>query len=260
LASSNQILSDFTQEATRIVNEGERAGILLRLLGATAIMLHCPNYSYLFEKFGRTLTDLDFATYGKFRGKLEKFFVGLGYRSDRRTSYYFGEARHRYFDDINSRVVDIFFDKLSFCHTVPFNGRLELDSPTITLTDILLEKMQIVEINEKDIRDTIIMLREHQIQDGEKESVNADHISKLLASNWGFYYTVMTNLHNVKSFLDKYEALTPEDRRDVGSKIETLLKRIEDEPKSMKWRTRAKIGTRRKWYTEVEDFRKDFKQ
>jgi hypothetical protein len=244
----------------RVVNEGERAGILLRLLGATAIMLHCPNYSYLFQKFGRSLTDLDFATYGKFRGKLEKFFVNLGYRSDRRTSYYFGESRHRYFDDANTRVVDIFFDKLSFCHAVPFDGRLELDSPTITLTDILLEKMQIVRINEKDIRDTIIMLREHQIQDGERESLNAGYVSKLLANDWGFYYTVTTNLNNVRSFLDKYEALTSSDRQDVASKINILLRRMEDEPKSMKWRTRAKIGTRKKWYTEVEDFRKDFKQ
>lgn len=98
LSSSGQILSDFGQEALRVVSEGERQGILLRLLGATAIKLHCPQYGYLFDKLGRSLTDLDFATYGKFRGKLEKFFLNLGYRSDRRTSYYFGQARHRYFD------------------------------------------------------------------------------------------------------------------------------------------------------------------
>ena len=260
MPASSQILPDFGQEALRVVNEGEKTEILLRLLGATAIMVHCPKYGYLFKSFGRSLTDLDFATYSKFRGKLEKFFVNLGYRSDRRTSYYFGQERHRYFDDVNARVVDIFFDKLNFCHPVLFNGRLELDSPTITLTDILLEKMQIVKINEKDIRDTIIMLREHPVRDNEEESVNASYVSKVLANDWGFYYTATTNLNNVKNFLDKYEALTQEDRQDISSKIGTLLKRIEDEPKSMKWRARAKIGTRRKWYTEVEDFQKDFKQ
>jgi len=255
LQPSAGILSDFNEEAVRVVNQAQQSGILLRLMGATAIMGHCPKSRHLFGSLGRSLTDLDFMTYGKYRGKLEKFFVNLGYRSDRRTSYYFGESRHRYFDDVNNRVVDIFFDKLAFCHTIDFSGRLELDNPTITLSDLLLEKMQIVEISEKDIKDTMIMLREHEIQNGEKEYLNAQYVAKLLSNDWGFYYTVTTNLGKVKSYLDLFTVLSDEDRKDVGSKVDTLLKAIENESKSMKWQMRAKVGTRKRWYTEVETFK-----
>jgi len=255
LQQSGGILSDFNEEALRVVNEGEKMGIILRLMGATAIMQHCPKFRHLFGALGRSLTDLDFMTYGKFRGKLEKFFTQLGYRSDRRTSYYFGESRHRYFDDANNRVVDVFFDKLAFCHTIEFARRLELDSPTITLSDLLLEKMQIVEINEKDIKDTIIMLREHEIQDADKECVNPKYISKLLGDDWGFYHTVTTNLGKVIDLLDHFAVLGDEDKRDVGTKVDTLLRAIELEPKTMKWKMRAKVGTRKRWYTQVETFK-----
>ena len=152
-------------------------------------------------------------------------------------------------------IRDSFFDKLAFCHTINFAGRLELDSPTITLGDLLLEKMQIVEINEKDIKDTLIMLREHEIQESEKESVNARYIAKLLSDDWGFYHTATTNLDKVKSHLDKFTSLSDEDRQDIRSKVDILLGAIEKEPKSMKWQMRAKIGTRKIWYTKVEAFK-----
>jgi hypothetical protein len=237
------------------VNEAQQSGILLRLMGATAIMEHCPKYGHLFGSLGRSLTDLDFMTYGRFRGKLEKFFVQMGYRSDRRTSYYFGESRHRYFDDVNNRVVDIFFDKLAFCHTINFGGRLELDNPTITLSDLLLEKMQIVEINEKDLKDTTIMLREHDVGASGKDCLDTGYIGKLLSDDWGFYYTVTTNLGKVKDSLDHLSMLTDEDRRDVRTKVDAISQAVEDAPKSMKWQMRSKIGTRRKWYTDVEAFK-----
>jgi hypothetical protein len=99
------------------------------------------------------------------------------------------------------------------------------------------------------------MLREHEIQNGEKEYLNAQYVAKLLSNDWGFYYTVTTNLRKVKSYLDLFTVLSDEDRKDVGSKVDTLLKAIENEPKSMKWQMRAKVGTRKRWYTEVETFK-----
>lgn len=219
-------------------------------------MEHCPKHKDLFRSLGRlSPKDLDLVTYKKFRGKLEKFFIELGYRADRRTSFYFGGDRHRYFDDVNGRVVDVFFEKLAFCHTINLVGRLELDSPTITLSDLLLGKMQIVEINEKDIKDAMIMLREHEIGEGDKECVNTRYIAKQMSEDWGFYYTVTTNLGKVKAFLDEFASLTDEDRQDVRSKIDALLATVEKEPKSMKWKMRARVGTRRIWYTKVEEFK-----
>jgi hypothetical protein len=47
--------------------------------------------------------------------------------------------------------------------------------------------------------------------------------------------------------------LTKEDLEDISVKINKLLQFIEKEPKSMRWKLRAKIGTRKKWYNDVEE-------
>jgi len=216
-------------------------------------MLHCPKYRHMYEGFQRKLTDLDFATYGKFRGKLAEFFTQMGYKPEKRASMYFGERRHIYLDEANHRIVDVFFDKLEFSHTLNLGGRLELDSPTITLSDILFEKMQIAKINEKDIKDTIIMLREHEVDANGKDVLDERYIAKLLSSDWGFYYTVTMNLQKVRDFLEHFPVLGEEDKKDVAAKVDRLVAAIEKEPKTMSWRARARVGTRKKWYADVEE-------
>jgi len=245
---------DFIQEAKRIIELSEKRGIILRLMGACAIRLHCPKYKYLFETMERPLTDLDFMTYSKFRPLMKPFFSDLGYTPSASFVLSLSAGNRQIFlNKISNITVDVFFDKLEMCYTIEFKGRLELDHPTITLSDLLLEKMQIVKITEKDIKDAIIMLREHDIGENEKEKMNAKYIAKLLSNDWGFYYTVTTNLNEIKEFLGQYEVLTEEDRMDVASKIDKLLGIIENEPKSFKWKIRAKVGTSQKWYREVEE-------
>lgn len=129
---------------------------------------------------------------------------------------------------------------------------MELDFPTITPSDLLLEKMQIVQITEKDLKDTMILLREHEIKEHENDVINTKYIAKLLSNDWEFYYTVTTNLKKTKEFLNFFDALTDEDKNIISEKIDKLLDYIEREPKSLKWKARAKIGTRKKWYREVE--------
>jgi hypothetical protein len=139
------------------------------------------------------------------------------------------------------------------CHMLEFKNRLELDYPTIPLSDLLLQKIQIIKINEKDIKDIIILLREHQIGEFEKETVNINYIARLLSKDWGFWYTVTLNLDKTKEFLAEYKNLADADRKDVETKLDNILKRIEDEPKSIQWKLRSKVGTSKKWYTEVEE-------
>ena len=249
-------LPDFIQEAIRVVKLAEKRGIILRVMGACAVRLHCPEYEYLHKKLGRKLTDIDFMSYSTFESKIEKFFEELGYSSREYISGLWGRdmvRRHIYDDIKNRRVIDLFFDKLEMCHTIDFRGRLKLDYPTITLADIFLEKMQIVKLAEKDVKDTILLLREHKVGEIDAEMVNAKYIAKLLSRDWGFYYTVTTNLNRVKEFSRKYEALIEEDSKDVAAKIDKLLQVFKKEPKSLRWKMRAKIGTRKKWYTEVEE-------
>jgi hypothetical protein len=137
------------------------------------------------------------------------------------------------------------------CHTLDFRGRLEFDSPTITLADFLLEKMQIVELNEKDKIDTIVLLREHEIGDSDNETINARYISKLLSKDWGFYYTTTTNLVKIKEYAGVH--MSEEDRRDVVAKAGQLVERIDNEPKTTGWKMRARVGPKKKWYRDVEE-------
>jgi len=228
----------------------------MRLMGGFAIRLHCSKFDYLYERLERKPAyDLDMITYSRSRPQIKKLFVELGYAPMASMALLFDTGRNRqiYTDEANNRTVDVFFDRLEMCHTIDFENRLELDSPTITLSDLLLQKAQICKINEKDIKDVMILLKEHNVGEAEKETINMSYIAKLLSDNWGFWYTVKTNLGKVQEFLTQYEALTEADRQDIKSKIDKLSKAIEDEPKSLKWKMRGKIGIKKKWYTEVEE-------
>ena len=251
--SNTTTLQDFEQEALRIVNEAQKEGIVLRLMGASAVKMHCIKYKALLEEMDRALTDLDFMTYRKNSQYLTNLFRRLGYEPNDIFIQMHGHTRHIYMDKLHRRVADVFFDKLSFCHTIDFQNRLELDSPTITLTDILLEKMQIVHINEKDIKDSRVLLAEHDIGETDRETVDAKHIAEVLSNDWGFYYTVQTNLKRVAGYVEEKPAWPAEVKETVRNKVETLLNRIESEPKSFRWKMRAKVGTSKIWYNEVEE-------
>ncbi len=243
---------DFIGEAIRLVDEAEKKGIKLRIMGAIAVRIHCPNFSHLLSQLKREITDIDFMSYSKERRKITKFLEKSGYKLNKAIATVHG----RYIFEHNSGKlkVDVFFDKLEMCHTINFADRLEVDYPTIPLADLLLEKMQIIQLNEKDIKDTVVLLREHKVGDSEKECINAGYIAKLLSRDWGFYYTVTTNLKWIKEkFIPRYGVLGEEGKKDVTSKIDALTDRVEKHEKSISWKLRAKIGNKKKWYRDVEE-------
>jgi hypothetical protein len=243
-------------EGQRIVDEGNKRGLHLRVLGAIAFQIHCPKYSYLTTKLNRVLSDVDFAAYYKEFAGIVKMMRELGYEDEPMVTALWGEKRTIWDHKNNGLHVDIFFNGLEMNHDIPFKDRLDIEPMTISLADMLLEKMQIVHINEKDIIDTIMLLREHEIGGATPETIDAAYIAKLLSGDWGFYYTLTTNLGKVRESLPKYEGLSKEDRDDVTAKIGKLLQIIEDKPKSMGWKMRAKVGPKSKWYRDVEEIRR----
>ena len=137
-------------------------------------------------------------------------------------------------------------------HIVDFKNRLELDSPTITLADLLLEKLQIVQLTEKDIKDTLVLLREHPVGTNENETVNGAYVAKIFADDWGFWYTVTANLQKVREYVNESDLLTEEDKAIVSKRTDELKAAIEAQSKSTKWKMRSRIGPKKKWYNEVE--------
>jgi hypothetical protein len=239
-------------EAVKLAENAEDSKIILRMLGATAIRLHCPRNQKLFETLDRKITDIDFAAYGKQKSAITKFISEHGYQQPQHLTIGAFVDRE-IFEGTNGKHIDVFFDKLEFCHTISFSRRLENDRPTVPLSELLLEKMQIVQINEKDLKDTTVMLLEHDIGNGDNDIVNSEIVTKALATDWGFYYTVTVNLGKVKNYVEKFARLGQEEIGLVEARINKLLELVEREPKSMGWKMRAKVGTKKKWYRDVEE-------
>ena len=246
-------LTDFFNDALAIIGAAEAKHVKLRLLGATAIYYRCPKSRQITEAMNRPLTDLDFMTLSKYSEHIPDLFSGLGFEANERVNTLYGLKRQIYDDPKNGRHVDIFVDKLTFCHELDLTRRLEIDPTTLTLADLFLEKMQIVKIGEKDIKDTIILLLEHELGESDNETVNVKYIAKLLANDWGWYYTVTTNVEKMKNYVDTLTVLSSEEKQVVKSRINTLSERIEKEDKSMRWKFRAKAGPKVKWYADVDD-------
>lgn len=251
-----EILEDFYDERTRILEalaRDENRHVVMRLIGALAFRTHCPTYGYIQDKLGRKFTDFDFVSYPRFVTDVRRVLTELGYEEDKQVTQLFGERRMLFHDPAFERHADVFLNALEFCHPINFVGRLEAEQLTVPLAELLLEKMQIVEINEKDLIDTVMLLREHPIGDTDSETINAAIIARVLGNDWGFWRTVTGNLDLLKEHLEHYRDLTAEDRQVVRARIQDLQHRIEAAPKSLRWKARAQIGERVKWYKDVEE-------
>ncbi len=243
----------FENELKRILKASDDAGVLMRVIGSLAFQMHCPKYGYLQQAMGRAYTDIDFAAYGKQTKPIQELMAKLGYVDNQEVFIVSGGTRSIFDRAEIGLHIDIFWEKLDFCHVIRWAGRLEVDSPSIPLAELLLEKMQIVQINEKDIIDTIMLLLEHPLGDGDKEIINIKRIAELCAAEWGLWRTVTMNLGKVRQLAQTYEQLTAEQKAAIDSQIQKALARIEAEPKPMAWRLRSRVGDRVKWYKEVEE-------
>jgi hypothetical protein len=149
----------------------------------------------------------------------------------------------------------VFFDKLDFCHVIGLAGRLEMDPRTLPLAELLLSKLQIVKINEKDLLDAVVLLLEHPLGDSDAAAINLPRLVALTSADWGLFHTASINLDKVQRTAEMHERLGEPERRHVAAQIESILRRIEAAPKPLAWRMRAKVGDRVKWYKDVDEVR-----
>jgi hypothetical protein len=241
----------FLAEGKRIVEAARSADIVMRVMGPLALHYYFPEQVELYarlERLGdRYFTDIDFAAYKKTAKKMKNFMESIGYECDLPTFMSSGGTRHIYFAG-KVPMIDVFFEKLDYCHEVNYEGRLELDEYSVSLSDIMLQKLQIWEINDKDLKDIEYLLTCAEIGDDEQKKINQSYIAKRFADDWGFWYTATTNFGRVKEHVDKVDAFTPEQKQHVKDRCDHFLARIEAEPKTKGWNKRAKKGTDKIWY------------
>jgi hypothetical protein len=250
----------FLDEARRIVQEGQEQGLILRAMGGVGIRLDTLEHQELGERLARLgegqqeFTDLDFVSYKQHRNQMQGFFESLGYTKRRATLSSAASERQIYFHEHGWFFVDVFFDRLMVAnHRLDFRGRLELNPLTLSPTDLLLEKLQIVSFSGKDFKDTLTLLFAHELAEEDTgKTINAAYIASLLAKDWGFWYTLTTNLKGIRDLVPTMEALTDDETRLIGDRVDDLSSHIEAQPKSMGWKARSKIGAKKRWYDPVE--------
>ncbi len=265
----------FVQEAEKIVEEAKRKGLPLRIMGGLGIAIRCRKYRDFAERLGRAGTgvvkgqeysDIDLVSYRKHREGVKSLFDEMGYGKRRATLSSAASERQIYYHPKGWFYVDVFFNRLLVAnHPIDFGGRLELDYPTVTVTDFLLEKIQMWEaFSEKDLKDCVLLFKAHDVREKEAgEGIDASYIAKLFSEDWGFWYTATSNLQKIHKFiseLDKFgreagidpQQISSKDREEIAGKIQVLLKAIDQAPKSFGWRMRAKVGTKKRWYNPVE--------
>ena len=250
----------FLDEAQRILKAASEKQVVLRVLGGLGIRFHSLNETEFANRLrrsaepGQEYSDIDFATYAKLRNRVKEVFESLAYSKRPTTMSTAAAHRHIYFHPKGWFYVDVFWDSLTAAnHPIDFRGRLEVDPVSVPLTELLLEKLQIVSFSRKDLLDTILLLKAHNVSEkDEPEAISAGRVSKLLASDWGFWYTVTTNLAGLEKYIKEMGELSPQEKDELVSKIQQIQSAVASEPKSLRWKLRSLTGTRRRWYNPVE--------
>jgi hypothetical protein len=245
----SEILEDIVSEGERLLGIAAKEGVPLRLLGGVAVCMKAPDVP---PALARDYKDIDFAVTKKGGGAADKLLRGAGYEPHVAFNAMHARERGLYYDEGNGRQVDLFIDAFRMCHEIPLGKRLEVETQTVPLAELMLTKLQIIEVNEKDIRDTVLLFHGHPIADHDDGAINGAQIAALCADDWGLWRTITANVDRCRSHVGDYE-LSGEDRERIESRFDELLQRIEDEPKSRGWRRRAKVGEKKIWYELPEE-------
>jgi hypothetical protein len=244
------IRSDMMEEAARVAEAADREGLALRLLGGVAIKLRAKDG--LHPAFEREYADLDWIVPKGTSRDTQRFFEAMGYSPHVRFNAIHGRERLLFFDEQHDRQVDVLIGAFRMSHEIPFGERLTLEPVTVPLAELLLTKLQIIELNEKDVRDALALLHDHPVEGEDGDAINGAHIARMCASDWGLWRTFTANLESLGNHLERYDL--PEDsERRIGDRIAELQERIEGEPKSFGWKMRSKVGDRKRWYNLPEE-------
>jgi hypothetical protein len=147
----------------------------------------------------------------------------------------------------------VFLDVFEMCHRFDLKRRMEIDRQTISLADLLATKLQIIQTNEKDVRDIICIMMDHGVGDSDaQETINGEYLARLCSEDWGIYKTFTMKLAMLGLVAEKWE-MNEDERAVVIKRIGQLQEAIERAPKSLAWRVRAAIGERVRWYELPEE-------
>jgi hypothetical protein len=240
------------EEAVGICEAAADAGITVRLVGGLAIQYLTPE----FPPRGGDRQDLDLATLSSDRRALTQFLAERGYVADKTFNALYGHKQLYFQSAETGRSLDVLVDRLHMCHTVEFKDRLGRMPVTLDVSDLLLTKLQIVELNEKDAQDVLYLCSAYPVRDGdEPATISLDRIRLIVGNDWGWWRTVTLNLDRILTLAsDDHTKLIPEGgKHRAVEQLGVLSHAVERAPKSLRWKARARVGERVRWYEVPEE-------
>ena len=240
---------DLLAVGTQLVSTATEAGASARLLGGVAVALHCPSAAS--PPFARAYEDIDLMIDKKARKQIDDVAAACGFAADVEFNNLHGLERRTYYSETAGKL-DVFVGEFEMCHTLSFDGRMEADSPTVSLADLVLTKAQIYELNRKDAYDLLALLADHPVGPGDDETISTERIGDVCGNDWGTWRTVGRTLETIEQLANTDDELA--DHSDaIITGIGGVREAMTAARKSAKWKMRARIGDRKAWYVLPED-------
>lgn len=246
--ASDPSFPEIVREAERLTGRSAASGVTLKLMGGVAVFVSCPSARE--PPLRREYADLDFVTAPGQRTALTDFFGSAGYRPDQAFNTLHGHQRLLFREPADGRKVDVFVAGYKLCHRVDLRHRLRHSGPTLTPADLLLSKLQVVAITEKDLLDLAAIPIDHPLADGSDRGIDQGYLARLCANDWGLTQTVLTTLARLEQFIAGIDHPRQARAREA---VQSLARVIEVQPKTLRWKARSVVGRRVKWYDLPEE-------
>jgi hypothetical protein len=241
-------LADPVAEGRRVAEAAAEQEVPLRILGGVAVAMLCPSSRR--PPLARRYADIDLATVRSAKDRVVTLLESLGYIGDREFNMLHGHHRLYFWDERNRRQVDVFVDEANLCHRIELKRRLEAVSLTLSLADLTVLKLQVVETNEKDYLDVCAIFADHELS-GDDSGINFSYIAELAATDWGLWRTLQ--MVSVRSERFALELPGFGAGEVVGERLRHLRAELEAVPKSRAWKLRSRLGDRKRWYELPEE-------
>ncbi|MGH2678076.1 MAG: hypothetical protein ACRDHB_06930 [Actinomycetota bacterium] len=243
---------DHFAQAIEVITAASDEGVPVRLLGGLAVRYLCPDFPPR-ERKGQ---DVDLASVSRARADLTRFLEGRGFVPDKEFNALYGHKQMYFVSEGGGLALDVIVDRLDMCHVLDFRDRIERMPVTLDVTDLLLSKLQIFEINEKDLQDALYLLAAFPVgEQDEPGAISPGLLCSIVCQDWGWWRTVSGNLDRIADLApqDLARMVPPDPPFDPVEQARRLQTEADQAPKSLKWRLRSKVGDRVQWYQLPEE-------
>jgi len=235
LDAALRLHSDLMAEARAIIDHGNAAGVVLRLTGGLAIR----HYAIDLEFAEREYSDIDLIGRKREVADVGQVFHDLGYVENKHVSMATGNGQLQFFvpeggaaavpgdgalpvftEVPPSDHIDVFLDAMRMDHQIDFRDRLEINTYAIDPADLFLSKLQIGNLNEKDVHDVLTLVKDVYVDFQPHPGVlDLHHVADVCAADWGLYIDVMNNIDTIVERVADYD-LSPRDAARVRRTLE----------------------------------------